>query len=84
MRGEVVKIDFPATGIYAFGIHITEPSGTGNWCIDLTPRDRALTTSSAAGPSNVQFFGFVSNAPITAPLYIHYAVRHPHHRAHEL
>lgn len=75
--GEVVKIDFPATGVYAFGIHIAEPSGTGNWCIDLTSTGPCAYNVFSSGPSNVQFFGFVSNAPITAPLYIHYASGSP-------
>jgi hypothetical protein len=73
---EVVEITFPAGGIYAFGIHITVTSGTGNWCIDLTQGGCGYSVFNSS-PSNVQFFGIVSDAPITAPLYIHYAGGNP-------
>jgi hypothetical protein len=66
---QVVKITFPVAGVYAFGIHVTLTAGSGNWCISLTTGgcDNTVFNSS---PSSVQFFGFVDNAPITAPLYI--------------
>ena len=70
--GEVVKIAFPASGIYAFGFHITETSGTVNWCIDLTPTGSCVNIVVSTGPANPQFFGVVSDASITAPLYVHY------------
>jgi len=59
----------PLAGIYAFGFHITMTSGAGSWFISLTPggTDFSVTNTS---PANVQFFGFVSSSPVTAPLYI--------------
>jgi hypothetical protein len=73
----VVKIVFPVTGIYAFGIHITEKTGSGNWCIELTPTGTCNNNVFSSSSSNVQFFGFVSTTPITAPLYIHPATGNP-------
>jgi len=35
--------------------------------------DRAILTRLLSHPANVQFFGFVSNTPVNAPLYIHLA-----------
>ncbi len=67
----VVKIDLPGTGIYAFGIHLTETSGTGNWCIDLTPTGPCAYNVFSSGSSNAQFFGFVSDTAVNTPLYIH-------------
>jgi len=69
----VVKIVFPVTGIYAFGLHITTKTGTGNWCIELTPTGTCNNNVFNSSPANVQFFGFVSNTPVNAPLYIHLA-----------
>ena len=69
----VVKIVFPATGIYAFGIHITTKTGSGNWCIELTPTGTCVNNVFNSSPSSVQFFGLVSNTPVIAPLYIHLA-----------
>jgi hypothetical protein len=69
----VVKIVFPVTGIYAFGIHITTKTGSGNWCIELTPVGTCNNNVFNSSPSNVQFFGFVSDSPVIAPLYIHLA-----------
>ncbi|MCU1335556.1 MAG: hypothetical protein JWO19_1137 [Bryobacterales bacterium] len=68
-QAEVVTITFPAAGVYAFGIHLTVTSGTGFWCVDLTHGvcNYQITNTS---PANAQFFGFVSNTPVTAPLYI--------------
>src|SRR5579862_4207392 len=66
-----VEITFPATGIYAFGIHIAETSGSGNWCIDLTSLGPCAYNVFSSGPSNAQFFGIVSDAAVTAPLYLH-------------
>ena len=66
--GEVVKVNFPAGSIYAFGIHI---GGTGNWCIDLTATGPCAYNLPNTAPA-VQFFGFVSDAPVSASLYIHY------------
>ncbi len=66
---EVVTVAFPAASIYAFGMYLTDTSGAGLWCIDLTHGtcDYGVANSS---PSDVQFFGIVSDTPITAPLYI--------------
>jgi hypothetical protein len=69
----VVKVVFPNAGIYAFGIHITTKTGSGNWCIELTPIGTCVNNVFNSSPSNVQFFGFVSNTPVIAPLYIHLA-----------
>jgi hypothetical protein len=69
----VVKVVFPVTGIYAFGIHITTKTGSGNWCIEQTPTGTCNNNVFNSSPSNVQFFGFVSDTPVTAPLYIHLA-----------
>ena len=70
-QSEVVEIDFPVGGVYAFGFHITVASGTGNWCIDVTKTGCAASVSNTS-PSDVQFMGFVSNVPVTAPLYLDY------------
>jgi hypothetical protein len=67
----VITIDLPATGVYAFGTHIAETSGTGNWCIDLTPTGPCAYNVFSSGSSDAQFFGFVSDTAVTAPLYIH-------------
>ena len=75
-QDEVVKIAFPAAGLYAFGIHITVSSGTGNWCIDLTQGGCSYNLLNTS-PSDVEFFGFVSDSPVIAPLYIHYATGNP-------
>ena len=65
-----VTIAFPATGIYAFGIHFTlaAASGAANWCVEFTPGSCDYTLGNTS-PSNVQFFGIISSSPITAPLY---------------
>ncbi|HSP69718.1 MAG TPA: hypothetical protein VLN48_18470, partial [Bryobacteraceae bacterium] len=73
---EVVKIVLPAAGVFAFGFHITVTSGSGNWCIDLTQGGCTYNLLNSS-PSDVQFFGVVSDTPITAPLYIHYAGGNP-------
>jgi hypothetical protein len=66
-----VTIQFPAGGVYAFGIHITMTSGSNaNWCVELTQGACDYTVFNST-PSSVQFFGFVSDTPVTAPLYIH-------------
>jgi len=67
--GEHITINFPATGIYAFGFHITTTSGNANLCVELTHGtcDFNFSAGSSAG---VQFFGIVSTVPITAPLDI--------------
>ena len=66
---EVVKVAFPATGIYAFLFHITLTSGFGSWCVELTHGtcDYSIINTS---PANVQYFGIVSTTPITAPLFV--------------
>jgi PEP-CTERM motif len=68
-----VRIDFPvATPIYAFGFHITYVAGTatyGSWCVGSTQGSCSYSVINSS-PTNVQFFGIVSDAPITAPLYI--------------
>ena len=71
--GELLEVTFPASGIYAFGIHITMISGTNvNWCLSsssvITACDNVVLNTTA---SNIQFFGMVSTTPITAPLYVH-------------
>lgn len=71
--GEVLQITYPASGIYAFGMHLTMTNGTNvNWCISSSSAilacDNVVTNSTA---SNIQFFGIVSNAAITSSLYIH-------------
>jgi hypothetical protein len=70
-----VQINFPLTspGIYAFGFHITYVAGTatfGNWCVGLTASSCTyqLVNLNASSP---QFFGIISDAPITASLFIH-------------
>jgi hypothetical protein len=73
---EVVKIALPPAGVLAFGTHITVASGSATWCIDLTQAGCGSSVSNST-PSNVQFFGFVSNTPVTAPLYIHYTGGNP-------
>jgi hypothetical protein len=69
---ELVEVTFPASGIYAFAIHITMTAGTNvNWCLSSTPSLTACDNSVLnSTTSNIQFFGIVSSAPITAPLYI--------------
>ena len=68
-QAEQLKITFPAGSVYAFGLHLTDTSSFAFWCIELSPGtcDYQATNTS---PSNPQFFGFVSNTPVTAPLYI--------------
>jgi hypothetical protein len=75
-QAEVTKIPFPAAGVYAFGIHITVTTSFGNWCIDLTTSGCSYNLVNSS-PSDVQFFGFVSSTPFTAPLYIHQASGNP-------
>jgi len=65
---DVTEINFPAAGVYAFGIHITTTSGLGNWCIDVTTGGCNNNVAETA-PATI-FFGVVSTTPITAPLYI--------------
>ena len=74
--GEVVKIALPTASIYAFGFHITVTSGTGNWCIDVTPTGCSHNVLNSS-PANVQFFGVVSDAPVTGPLYVDYPAGNP-------
>lgn len=62
-------INFPAAGVYAFGFHITVTSGFESWCIELTVGTCNFSVLNTS-PGNVQFFGFVSDTPVTAPLYI--------------
>lgn len=68
--GELAKITFPATGIYAFGFHLTQVSGSGNWCVDLTGTGCGNNLFSSSS-SSVQFFGVVSTAPITSTLFLY-------------
>ena len=75
-QAEVVKITFPAAGLYAFGLHITVASSNGNWCIDLTQTGCAYNVINSS-TADVEFFGIVSDAPITAPLYIRWATGSP-------
>jgi hypothetical protein len=71
--GGLIRMDLPA-GTLAFAIHFTRSTGaTGNWCLE--PR---TTFSSATCDYNVvsdattpiQFFGMISDTPITGPLWI--------------
>ena len=80
---EVVEIALPAAGVYAFGTHVTVTSGAETWCVDLTKTGCGSTFFNSS-PSDVQFFGVVSDTPITAPLYIRYQGGNPHDRVHEL
>ncbi len=75
-QAEVVQINFPAAGVYAFGFHITETSGSATWCIDVTKTGCAASVFSTS-PSDVEFIGFVSNVPVTVPLYLDYQASSP-------
>ena len=67
---EQVTVNFP-TNIYAFGIQISVVSSTGFWCVELTHGTCNYSLFNASNSaSNVQFFGIVSDTPITAPLFI--------------
>src|SRR6185295_16252058 len=70
---ERVRINFPvAAVIYAFGFHITILAGSapvGSWCIGITQGSCTYTISNA-NASDVQFFGIVSDAPLTGSLFI--------------
>jgi len=70
--GQVTTVMFPAGGVYAFGFHITVTSTStfGNWCIALTTNACTYNVVTA-NSSDVQFFGFVSDTPVSASLYIH-------------
>jgi hypothetical protein len=70
-QAEVTAINFPAAGVYAFGIHITVTSGSGNWCVDATKTGCTASVTNVS-PADVQFIGFVSDVPVSASLYIHY------------
>jgi hypothetical protein len=74
--GEVVQIAFPATGVYALGIRLSTVSGSGTWCVDVTTGGCANNIFNSS-PSDQEFFGVVSNASITAPLYIHFTTGNP-------
>lgn len=75
-----VHVTFPVSPqIYAFAFHITFVSGSasyGNWCMGLTlgSCDYNVINSNA---SDVQFFGIVSDTPITSTLYIQAATQTP-------
>jgi hypothetical protein len=75
-----VRIDFPvATPIYAFGFHITYVAGTatyGSWCVGSTLGSCTYAFNTLS-PSDVQFFGFVSDTPVTSSLYIQAAAFAP-------
>jgi hypothetical protein len=75
-QAEVVEIAFPAAGVYAFGFHITVASGNAFWCVDVTQSGCSYNPVNNT-PSDVQFFGFISTTPVTAPLYIHYVTGSP-------
>jgi hypothetical protein len=62
-------INLPSAGVYAFGFHLTVTSSFGSWCIELTKGTCNFSITNTS-PGNVQFFGFVSDTPVTAPLYI--------------
>jgi hypothetical protein len=68
---EQVTINLPVSGVYALGIEISVVSSFGLWCVELTPGacNYPLSNSSNS-PANIQFFGFISTTPITAPIYI--------------
>lgn len=69
--GEVVQIDLPASGLYAFGVHITvtSTSSFGNWCFELT-LNACNATVTTANSSSIGFLGFTSTTPITGPIYL--------------
>jgi hypothetical protein len=75
-QAEVVKINFPVAGVYAFGFHVTVTSGSGNWCIDMTGTGCGNTVHNSS-PSDPQFMGFVSNVPVTSTLYLYYPGGNP-------
>ena len=68
-----VQINFPvATPVYAFGFHITLVSGSaplGSWCVGTT-RGSCTYSVINTSASDVQFFGVVSNTPLTGSLFI--------------
>lgn len=71
-QDERVHITFPSSPqIYAFGFHLTYQGiqTSASWCIGSTlgSCDFSVINTST---SNVQFFGFVSDTPITSTLYI--------------
>jgi hypothetical protein len=72
-QDERVRINFPvSTSVYAFGFHITIVTGSapiGNWCVGLTQGSCTYSVVNSSA-SNVQFFGLVSDAPLTGSLYI--------------
>ena len=69
--GEVVEVDLPATGLYAFGVHISVASSTaGNWCFELTPAACSANVYTA-NSSSIGFLGFTSTTPIAGPVYIY-------------
>jgi len=72
-QDERVRINFPvATAVYAFGFHITMVSGSapiGNWCVGLTQGSCTYSVINT-NASNVQFFGVISDVPLTGSLYI--------------
>lgn len=67
---ENITINFPVAGVNAFGFHLTTTSGSGNWCVDLTPSG-PCAYNLVISSNNAQFFGFVSPTPVAAALYIH-------------
>jgi len=75
-QAEVTAINFPAAGVYAFGIHITVTSGSANWCVDATKTGCTASVTNVS-PADVQFIGFVSDLPVSASLYIHYPSLNP-------
>jgi PEP-CTERM motif len=70
---ERIRINFPvAAPVYAFGFHITILSGSapvGSWCLGITQGSCTYTIANA-NASDVQFFGIVSDAPLTGSLFI--------------
>lgn len=69
--GEQATINFPAAGVYALGIHITVTSSSsfGNWCLEFT-RNACSGNVVTLNSSSIGFLGFISDTPVTAPLYI--------------
>jgi len=68
-----VQISFPLLApVYAFGFHFTFVSGTaplGNWCLGLT-RGSCTYSLVNANAATSQFFGIISDTPLTGSVFI--------------
>jgi len=73
---EITRVNFPTTpSLYAFGFHLTSTGGfaSATWCIELTANACNFTVPN----SSVQFFGVVSDAPLTSSLFIRHLAQSP-------